>query len=524
MAKSKKQKEQQRFESRLVSVCADGSGVMRQLSVGQSLEIARALARRGSYSGAAQLACAVALQVPKYIYPLNLAADCYLLLENLVAAEQAIESALAINKTDWATLRAHASLYRQLGRYEEAIDVMTRAIKMHPGNEVLYENFGTLYSEMGDYKKAVRCYSAALKCNPQATTTMRLKTDLPGGALSAREVAVAEKMLRSESASNVNRRNLHFAIAQTRQQAGDSDRQIYHLHAANKAHRDTLSHNTGQESAALDFISSAFAPNLFSSVDEGASRGGGLIFIVGMPRSGSSLVEQILSSHPDVSAAGESNALSLALDELSPGKGWMVAVRELFLGDTQVKLKQLGDSYLRRTESFRTCHFMTDKTLGNYYFLGLIPLIFPGARIVHTIRHPIDNCFGCYRRLFNGSSWSYAYDLNELAAAYTCYQGMMRHWQQLFSSRVFNLEYEELVSNQKATTRAALRHCGLEWDDRCLDFTGNSRGVRTNSSSQIRSGLNSKGIGQWELFREHLEPLISLQPFGPEEIRNQATL
>jgi len=95
------------------------------------------------------------------------------------------------------------------------------------------------------------------------------------------------------------------------------------------------------------------------------------------------------------------------------------------------------------------------------------------------------------------------------------------NWQQLFSSRVFNLEYEALVSSQEDTTRAALRHCGLDWDDRCLDFTGNIRGVRTNSFGQVRSGLSSQGIGQWEVFREHLEPIISLQLFGPEEIRNQ---
>ncbi len=521
MAKSKKQKQQQRFESRIVKVCVDDSGLLQELSAGQSLEVARTFARSGRYSGAAELASAVALQVPKFIYPLNLAADCYLLLDDLVAAEQAIESALAINKTDWATLRAQASLYRQLDRYEDAIEVMTRAIKMHPGNEVLYENFGTLYAEIGDYEKAVRSYAAALKCNPRATTTLRLKADLPGGALSTRELAVAEKMLKLENVSSAHRCNLHFAIAQTRQQAGDSEGQIQHLHAANKAHRDTLNYNATQESAALEFIRSSFTPSLYNPVNERQPRGDGLIFVVGMPRSGSSLVEQILSSHPEVSAAGESNALSLALNELAPGKGWMAAVRELFAGDTEAKLKLLGSSYLRHTESFRTRPFMTDKTLGNYYFLGLIPLIFPDARIVHTIRHPADNCFGCYRRLFNGPSWSYAYDLDELAVAYTCYQGMMRHWQQLFSSRVFNLEYEALVSSQEDTTRAALRHCGLDWDDRCLDFTGNGRGVRTNSFGQVRSGLSSQGIGQWEVFREHLEPIISLQPFGPEEIRNQ---
>ena len=522
MAKSKKQKQQQRFESRLVSVCVDDRGSVQKLSAGQSLEVARALARTGSYKRAAEIASEVARQVPKFVYPLNLAADCYLLLGDLVAAEQAIESALAINRIDWATLRAQASLYRQLDRYEEAIEVINSAIKMHPGNEVLYENLGTLYSELGDYEKAGRSYTAALKCNPHATNTMRLKADLPEKSLNAREVAAAERMLESEDLPDTDRRNLNFAIAQTRQQVGDSEGQIHHLHAANKAHRKTLNYNMAQETAALDFIRSSFAPDLYNSENEWQSRGHGLIFVVGMPRSGSSLVEQILSSHPEVSAAGESNALSLALNELSAGRGWMVAVRELFAGDTEAKLKQLGDSYLRHTERFRTRTFMTDKTLGNYYFLGLIPLIFPEARIVHTIRNPVDNCFGCYRRLFNGSSWAYAYDLEELATAYRCYQDMMRYWQQLFPSRVFNLEYEALVSSQQDTTRALLRHCGLAWDDRCLDFTANTRGVRTNSFGQIRSGLHAQGIGQWEMFRDHLGPIISLQPFDPDEIRNRA--
>ena len=201
----------------------------------------------------------------------------------------------------------------------------------------------------------------------------------------------------------------------------------------------------------------------------------------------------------------------------------MAAVRELFGSDTDAKLEQLSASYLSNIENFRTGSFMTDKTLGNYYFLGLIPLIFPAAKIIHTFRNPVDNCFGCYRRLFNGSSWSYTYNLAELATAYTCYQDIMRHWQQLFARRIFNFEYEGLLAGQQQATSGLLEHCGLDWNDCCLDFASNSGAVRTNSLGQVRSGLHSEGIGQWQVFRELIAPIVSLQPFRPEEVNNQTS-
>ncbi|MGI9293585.1 MAG: tetratricopeptide repeat-containing sulfotransferase family protein [Pseudomonadales bacterium] len=523
MAKGRKLKGKKRFESRWVTIRIDDSGPERNMTVGQALEYARALYSRNQYKSAAKLASTIASKVPKYTYPLNLAADCYLILEQLDAAKRAIDAALAIDKTDWATLRAQASLYRQMDRYEDAINVLQKAIKIHPRNSVLYENYATLYVELGEYDQAIRYYKAALKNNPKSAIAMRLKTDIPGGALTPREVNLANKLLESGELPAEQGRDAHFALAQTYEVSGDLELQMQHLHAANKLQRSLLDYHSDRELKSLDYIRNTFTPQLYiDNPSKAQARGEGLIFIVGMPRCGSSLAEQILSNHPLVSAAGESNGLTLALREVVPNTS-LTAVSEVLAGSTAAKLDRLADIYLKITEPFRNSEFMTDKTLGNYYFLGLIPLVFPGAKIVHTFRHPIDNCLGCYRRLFNGTAWSFTYDLEELAIAYESYQAMMRHWHTMIPSKIFDLEYEALVTDQETVTRALLNYCDLAWDEQCLDFTSNTRAVRTNSAAQVRGQLNTDAVARWETYREHLQPLLRLKPFRPGEINGQSS-
>lgn len=233
------------------------------------------------------------------------------------------------------------------------------------------------------------------------------------------------------------------------------------------------------------------------------------IFIVGMPRSGSTLVEQILSSHPDVHGGGELSLLVEIVtdylqltchDETIPAD---IALREediLELGRIYTKELQLLAPEARR---------ITNKMLGNFLHIGIISLILPNAKIVHCRRNPIDTCYSVYKKCFTRGH-QYAYDLEDVGNYYLLYDQIMQHWKNVLPGRFLDIYCEDLVRNQEAETRRLLEYCDLEWHDGCMRFFENRRPVFTASSVQVRKPITDKSVGCWKKYEKGLQPLISI--------------
>ena len=233
------------------------------------------------------------------------------------------------------------------------------------------------------------------------------------------------------------------------------------------------------------------------------------VFIVGMPRSGTSLVEQILASHPQVCGAGEledAHGMTVTLATMLGGK---IAYPACLTSAKRRHLDELAQRYLAKLSKFsRTAMRVTDKMPHNFMALGLIELLFPGAHIIHCKRDPVDTCLSIYGLEFN-TNHPYADNLEHLGAYYLEYLRLMEHWKTVLSVPILEVQYEELVADQEGVSRQMVEFCGLPWDVRCLNFHQAERVVTTHSYDQVRRPIYKQSVARWKNYESHLAPLIA---------------
>jgi hypothetical protein len=221
------------------------------------------------------------------------------------------------------------------------------------------------------------------------------------------------------------------------------------------------------------------------------------IFIIGMPRSGTTLVEQILASHPDVYGGGELKEISTMVSSVRLG------------GLRQEDCDALARQYLKHlSELSATARFVTDKMPQNFLHLGFISLLFPQAHVIHCIRDPRDTCLSCFFQDF-GYAHAYRYKQEVLGKYYNQYQRLMRHWRDVLDIPILDVSYEALVADQAGSTRAMLEYCDLEWDDRCLRFYENTRIANTASLDQVRRPVYTRSLGRWRHYEPYIQPLLA---------------
>jgi hypothetical protein len=233
------------------------------------------------------------------------------------------------------------------------------------------------------------------------------------------------------------------------------------------------------------------------------------VFIVGMVRSGTSLVEQILSSHPDVHGAGELPDIIQITNGLQDFLGASAPYPECLSLLKQEHLDALAQHYLEHLKQISPdARRVVDKMPGNFMHLGLIEMLFPEARVIHCMRDPVDTCLSAYFQDFSRSH-PYAYDLSNLGAFYRAYLKVMAHWRKILRLPLFELQYEDLIANQEQVSRALIEFCGLEWDDRCLQFHETQRFVGTASYDQVNRPLYKQSVARWKRYERHLGPLLA---------------
>jgi hypothetical protein len=273
----------------------------------------------------------------------------------------------------------------------------------------------------------------------------------------------------------------------------------------NAANRRTFAYDEAATLGQIEAIKRVFTKEFINRHKRGYRLAEGPIFILGMMRSGSTLVEQILASHPDVFGAGELTLFRQALNGQTKHGAYPDAAANLSPG----AIDAIGAAYEarlgREAPSFRR---ITDKYLHNFLYCGLIALALPHARIIHTVRDPLDTCLSIYSKLFTGHH-AYAYDLAELGRYHRAYRSLMEHWRQVLpEGMMIDLRYEELVGDLEGQARRLLDHCDLPWNDACLSFHSTDRAVRTASATQVRQPIYKSSVGRWKPAPQLLQPLV----------------
>ena len=419
---------------------------------------------------------------------------------------------------------AHHALGRALreaGRYDSAIEHLDHALALRPDLAAAYADKGNALKEMGRFDSALQSFGIAIARAPGRAEFYHDLADCKRFTDGDPHLLAMQTLsAQAETLTDDGRVALQFALGKAYADVGDTTRSFAALQDGNALKRRQVAYDEATTLAVLERVRATFTPALLSAHEGAGDPSHMPIFIVGMPRSGSTLVEQILASHPDVHGAGEVNAFHNAVAGLGGTNGTPVAYPEVVSGLNGDQLRQLGADYVvALTTAAEQAPRVTDKMLANFRFLGLIHLALPNARIIHIRRDPVDTCLSCFSKLFAGVI-PYAYDLGELGRYYRGYARLMAHWRTVLPQDVMlEVDYENVVADLEGAARRIVAHCGLAWDARCLAFHATERSVRTASAVQVRQPLYRDAVGRSRPYAPMLQPLLGALGATPNVAR-----
>lgn len=369
-------------------------------------------------------------------------------------------------------------------------------------------NLGRVRLELGDVKGAISYFERALELDPRNPRFYWNLVHGRGGSVEDRHVVAMER-LREASAdlSTGERIDLHFALAGVYERRGRFEDAFRELVAGNGLKRSTLDYD-GTAPRFIDALREFFSAALIESLRGCGNGSERPIFVFGMPRSGTTLVEQLLAVQPGLTAGGELPVLGSLADEL-----WKTLRGGLLLPEFRARIRTLGDDYVRATDaSSAGAARHTDKTPDNFRYAPLINLVLPNAKMIHVRRDRLDTCLSCYTTLFARNFVPYAYDLGDLARYYAAYERAMASWRALLpGDRFLEVDYEVLVDDFEVEARRILDFCGLPWTAATLSFHEFRRPIRTASNVQVRRPLYRSAVGRSRHFAAYLEPLLDSQ-------------
>ena len=465
--------------------------------------------------------------------------------DELVAGERpaealgAFKAALALRPEDPKIHNKVGLAYRLLGESAAAIASYTRAALLDPASVVAHFNLGVLYTNQGDFEQAVVSYQKVLDFSPRNVDALRHLADafaelgrieearaatrkilaivpddpkahyrlarLVEGTLPDDEIQSLEAAYAQSQPGGADRMNLAFGLGEALERRHRYKEAMGFLGEGNAIRGADAGYDLESDRRAFAHIKATFDAGLFSRLRGSGCRDPAPIFIVGMPRSGTTLVEQILASHPRVHGAGELDAMS----RLASGFDAHAAPPEAFAG--------FGRQYIAAIRQIAPkSPFVTDKMPHNFLHIGLIHLALPEAGIIHLRRDPADTCLSIFKAQFARGHF-YACKLADLGHYYNLYRDLMAHWHATLPGAIYDIDYEDLVQNQEQATRALLEHCGLEWDDACLNFHQTRRKVKTASFGQVHRPIYATSIGLARRYGETLAPLLEALDEDPPQ-------
>ncbi len=391
------------------------------------------------------------------------------------------------------------------GQVEEAETYCRHALKLRPLHAKSHNALGNILRDAGHMDNAIACYRKAIECDPNYGGAYRNLAGISKLAKDDRAVIAMEALFRGTSSSPEQRMQTGFALAKARSDQKRYSEEFDCLLEANRLKRQTLSYASIETAARFKAVRETFHPTLLGRLAEAGCGDNMPIFILGMPRSGTTLVEQILASHPDVSSASEvhyvRNIIQTACRDKN--KKFPEGLPEL---NSNV-LQKLAGNYLQRLQKHGpNAHFITDKMPGNFFYIGIIALMLPRARIIALQRNPMDICFSLFSKYFR-ESHPYAYDLEELGRYYLEYAALMEYWNTVLPGRILTISYEALTEHPEREIRQLLDFCNLSFNPDCLNFHRTQRVVTTASANQVRQPLYKSSVERWRRYEEQLEPL-----------------
>lgn len=389
-----------------------------------------------------------------------------------------------------------------------------RAVALNPAHHEAQNNLGAIYSEQGRLEDACRCFEDSIRANPDFIEPHFNLSSLKTYRADDPHLLYLERNLAKAGDMPVKARIRYwFALGKAREDVGHYDEAFAAYAEGNRLQHELLPCDEARADAMLERLTTVFDRDFFAARRNVPGSDKAPIFIVGMPRSGTTLLEQILASHPAVHGAGELPDLNQVIMD-APAR----AERRFpdFVPDLQPDdFRHMGEAYAERVWRLAPgAQHITDKMPANFFYIGMIRLMLPNAKIIHAMRDPMDSCFSNYARLFN-DTMEFAYDLGALGRYYVRYIKLMQHWHSVLpAGSILDLRYEHMVADTEGQARRILDYLGLPWDEKCLAFHQNKRHVKTASVAQVRKPIYKTSVARWRRFESHLQRLLEIvQPY-----------
>ncbi|NOX68943.1 MAG: tetratricopeptide repeat protein [Gammaproteobacteria bacterium] len=494
----------------------------------------------GNLGNARDLAAALADRFPESAAAWSLRAAVATTANDFKQALVYIEIAERLDTNSAGILAHKANTLAVLRMYEEARSCADKALRLHPVSVDIMATLGTAYTKTGDFDKSLACFQSAVHQAPDsATHQYNLGTALRfSGEFQAAEKCFdrtikyrprdyetyyARSGLRTQTADNNHVEEMEallhagsfgwrdemllcYALAKELEDLQQWDRSFNYLKRGANCRRKNMRYDVERDCHKMQVIADAIGSKHLLSKTNGY-HSSEPIFVLGLPRAGSTLVERILSSHSGISSAGELQNFAIELMRPIYAKAGtiQIPIEELVTATLDSDFTALGKAYLESTAhlSGKTAHF-TDKMPQNFLYVGLIHMALPHSKIIHVYRHPMDACYSMYKMIFK-AAYPFSYDLDDLSRYYVAYDRLMKHWNEVLPGRILNICYEDLVHDQETETRKLLAYCDLEWEDQCMSFHELNTVATTASAVEVRSPIYSSSIHKWKNYSKQLD-------------------
>jgi tetratricopeptide (TPR) repeat protein len=424
------------------------------------------------------------------------------------AAEDTFRGTIGRNPFHIRARLGLAETLQETARLDEALAVFREALAIRPKDADLLQGLGVGLMEKGDLDEAADCFRRALATDSSMATAWMMLSQVKRQQERDIELAGMETQHAKAPADSLARMQLAFGLGKANDDLKAYDRAFDYFQEGNAIRRNGIDYDPVRTRAEFEAMKATFDAAFFDKHKPSEIADDTPIFVVGMPRSGTTLVEQIIASHPQVYGAGELSILKAAVGQqfrLDMKGGFPAGIA----GMPVKAFAEAGQAYLdmlhQRYPGYRR---VTDKMPGNFLLIGFIHLMLPRAKIVHCARDAAATCLSIYKVHFRGDSHLYGYDLGELADFHNLYTDMMAHWRAVLPGVVHDVRYEDFVADQEGQTRALISHLGLSWDDAALSFHETDRPVRTASAAQVRQPMYQGSVDLWRRYGDRLKPLL----------------
>ena len=440
---------------------------------------------------------------PDYAMIYNNLGSAYKIKKKYLDSEKYYKKSIELDKKTPEAQNNLGSLYNELNRHDEAIICYKKSININPKFYIAYYNLAVLYKSLGKFDECKKYLKETIKLYPNFYIAHRVYSQII--KYKSNDAHLKQmKTLYEKNNSEFGKGELAFGLGKAYDDIGRFEKAITYFNTGNEIRRKVIKFSIDREKKEFENIKKIFNKDFLVKSKNSLNNDITPIFILGMPRSGTTLVEQIISSHPDVYGGDELNTFNELIKKYFYKDD--IISSELVNKNTNQSFTKIESDYLDKIKKIsKNSKRVSDKLPINFKWIGFIYLILPKSKIIHCVRNPKDTCLSIYKNYFTNNELNYAYNINEVIEFYKLYQNLMDFWKKNIPDFIIDIEYEKLIKNPKKEISSLINECNLSWNDKCTKFYNNERQIKTASDTQARKKIYSNSINSWKNYKKFLE-------------------